>query len=54
MDEKIIIVESRDWRKMKRNYGIDLLRVYSMIGVMTLHILGHGGIREHKGFISKL
>ena len=28
----------------ERNYGIDLLRVISMIGVMTLHVLGHGGV----------
>lgn len=28
----------------KRNYGIDLLRVLSIIGVMVLHILGHGGV----------
>lgn len=28
----------------ERNYGIDLLRVISMIGVMALHVLGHGGI----------
>lgn len=28
----------------ERNYGIDLLRIVSMIGVMMLHILGHGGV----------
>ena len=28
----------------ERNYGIDLLRVISMIGVMALHVLGHGGV----------
>lgn len=28
----------------KRNYGIDLLRIVSMIMVVTLHVLGHGGI----------
>ncbi len=27
-----------------RNYGIDLLRIITMIGVATLHILGHGGV----------
>ncbi len=27
-----------------RNYGIDLLRIISMIGVVLLHVLGHGGI----------
>lgn len=27
-----------------RNLGIDLLRIFSMLGVVFLHILGHGGI----------
>lgn len=27
-----------------RNYGIDLLRIISMIGVVFLHVLGHGGL----------
>lgn len=27
-----------------RNYGIDLLRIVSMIGVVFLHVLGHGGL----------
>lgn len=29
---------------MKRNYGIDLLRCVSMLMVVVLHILGHGGL----------
>ena len=29
---------------MKRNYGIDFLRCFSMFMVAMLHILGHGGI----------
>jgi len=29
---------------VKRNYGIDLLRILSILGVAILHILGHGGI----------
>jgi surface polysaccharide O-acyltransferase-like enzyme len=28
----------------QRNYGIDLLRIITMLGVITLHILGHGGV----------
>lgn len=28
----------------KRNYGIDLLRIVSILGVVFLHVLGHGGI----------
>ena len=30
--------------KVSRNYGIDLLRIVSMIGVVFLHVLGHGGL----------
>lgn len=30
--------------KTYRNYGIDLLRIVSMIGVVFLHVLGHGGL----------
>lgn len=29
---------------MKRNYGIDLLRLVLMLMVVVLHVLGHGGI----------
>lgn len=29
-----------------RNYGIDFLRIISMIMIVTLHVLGHGGIIE--------
>ncbi len=32
--------------KAKRNYGIDLFRVVSLIGVIILHILGHGGVLD--------
>lgn len=32
--------------KISRNYGIDLLRIVSMIGVVFLHVLGHGGILD--------
>ena len=30
--------------KTERNYGIDLLRVFSMFQVVILHVLGCGGI----------
>lgn len=30
--------------KNSRNYGIDLLRIISMLSVVLLHVLGHGGI----------
>lgn len=30
--------------KVSRNYGIDLLRIVSILGVVFLHVLGHGGI----------
>lgn len=29
---------------MNRNYGIDLLRIVSMIMIVVLHVLGHGGV----------
>ena len=32
--------------KTERNYGIDLLRIVSMIMIVTLHVLGRGGIWE--------
>ncbi len=32
---------------MKRNYGIDLLRVVCMFGVVVLHLLGQGGVLKH-------
>ena len=36
----------------KRNYGIDLLRVVSMLMVAVLHILGHGGILKNTAVLS--
>lgn len=30
--------------KTPRNYGIDLLRILSMLGVVLLHVMNHGGI----------
>lgn len=35
--------------KDSRNYGVDLLRIVSMLGVVTLHILGHGGLLDNAG-----
>ncbi len=32
--------------KTSRNYGIDLLRIISMLGVVLLHLWGHGGIKS--------
>ncbi len=32
--------------KTERNYGIDLLRIVSMMMIVTLHVLGRGGILE--------
>lgn len=31
-------------KKQSRNLGIDLLRVISMLGVVVLHVMGHGGV----------
>ena len=30
--------------KRERNYGIDLLRIVSMLMVVVLHVLGQGGV----------
>ena len=30
----------------RRNYGIDMLRIISMIMIPILHVLGHGGILD--------
>lgn len=33
--------------KPQRNYGIDLLRIVSMLMIITLHLMGHGGILKN-------
>ena len=33
-------------RKTSRNYGIDLLRIFCMLGVVCLHLLSHGGLLD--------
>lgn len=38
--------------KRERNMGIDLLRIVSMIMVVTLHVLGHGGILKSAGSLT--
>lgn len=35
--------------KSERNYGIDLLRIISMLAIVLLHVLGHGGILDTIG-----
>ena len=35
-----------------RNYGIDFLRMISMIMIVMLHSLGHGGILRSVSFLS--
>ncbi len=32
--------------KMGRNVGVDILRIIMMMGIVTLHFLGHGGLLE--------
>ena len=34
-----------------RNYGIDFLRMISMIMIVMLHTLGHGGILRSVSFL---
>ena len=38
---------------IKRNYGIDLLKIISMFMIVILHVLGRGGILYNLGFITK-
>lgn len=40
----VILYGGKYMNKVSRNYGIDLLRIISMLGVVFLHVLGHGGI----------
>ena len=44
----------QEWKEMgpdhsneKRNYGIDILKIFAMIGIVGLHVLGHGGILQN-------
>lgn len=39
--------------KKERNMGIELFRVFSMILVVMLHVLGHGGVYSHTDFLSE-
>ena len=34
--------------KKERNYGVDLLRIFSMLMVVTLHVLGKGDLLYNK------
>lgn len=38
--------------KEERNMGVELFRVVSMMMVVMLHVLGHGGVYSHAGFLS--
>ncbi len=38
--------------KEERNMGIELFRVISMLLVVSLHVLGHGGVYSHSKFLS--
>lgn len=38
--------------KSERNYGIDLLRIISMLMIIILHILGHGGVLKNTAVLS--
>ena len=38
--------------KEERNMGVELFRVVSMILVVMLHVLGHGGVYSHTDFLS--
>ncbi len=38
--------------KEERNMGVELFRVISMIMVVMLHVLGHGGVYSHAGVLT--
>lgn len=38
--------------KEERNMGVELFRVVSMMMVVLLHVLGHGGVYSHAGFLT--
>ena len=40
-------------KSLSRNYGVDLLRIVSMIGVVFLHVLGHGGVLSSSQSLDK-
>ncbi len=46
MDERQYTLDRQTDRQTGRNYGIDALRILSMLMVVTLHVLGHGGILD--------
>ncbi len=39
-------------QKEERNMGVELFRVVSMMLVVMLHVLGHGGVYSHTAFLS--
>ena len=39
-------------QKEERNMGIELFRVVSMLLVVMLHVLGHGGVYSHAGTLT--
>jgi surface polysaccharide O-acyltransferase-like enzyme len=43
-NETILLCGVEYMNKVSRNFGIDLLRFLSMLSVVFLHVLGHGGI----------
>lgn len=45
-------MEKTNQQKSERNFGIDLLRILSMLMVVILHILGQGGILGNCEFLS--
>lgn len=48
MGKKVNFMQSENniVQKTNRNVGLDILRIFSMLGIVTLHILGHGGVLD--------
>lgn len=44
MNDTLLV--SQNEKKKTRNYGIDLLRIVSMLMIVILHVLGKGGVRR--------
>ena len=42
-----MVSEISNYPREERNYGIDLLRIFAMLGIVGLHVLGHGGILQN-------
>ncbi len=52
VEDKILSANTSVNTKEERNMGVELFRVVSMMLVVMLHVLGHGGVYSHTDFLS--